>query len=778
MMGAAFARRAVLMGLAGALTATAPAAAGSTQLLDTTVSAGAAKSRICHTSALSAVRGVALRRLAVPAEGYLSVELKAARGDWDIAVFSGRRLVAASASRGATELAQGFVRKGDRLTVQSCRRKGSARTAALTVSLVKLDLGARTRPMKMVQIETPRDEDVARLTTLGLDLTEHGEDGHREAVIHTAAEERLLRAAGFTYKVTIADLAAASRADRRADRAYAARVDGSPLPTGREGYRRLADFQAEMKTLAEQHPELVKPLTLPLTSLEGRPVEGIEITENVTAQDGKPVFLMTGVHHAREWPSAENPFEFANELIAGYGTDERITDLLKRGRVIVVPVMNPDGYNLSREAPDDGTVYEYKRKNCRLADNVPESPAGLCARIPGNGGLGAGVDPNRNYGGDWGGPGAETAMPMETYRGTGPFSEPEVENVRRLISSRQVTTFITNHTQGSLILRPPGIRAFGPTIDEAMYKDLGDSMAAHNKYTSQYSFQLYDTSGTAEAWSYYATGGLGFTFEIHKGNFHLPYQDAVVEEYLGTTNNGGETGNRGAYFTALESTVNAARHAVIEGNAPPGSELTITRTVEGRSSRVQPAAPLVPWGEPIPVTDTLTSTLVPEQGNFEWHVNPSSSPEVYGGREATGPTTPDFTYTATATGDREFTVEPGQDNAALQIRADWPTNAAEDWSLELFRKNEDGSLTSISRSTVANRAFEEIETVHAGPGTYVIRATGARAIAGATIKADFLSPEPAQAWTLTCETPNGKTATTEVVVDRGERVDVGPFCQP
>src|SRR3712207_7910489 len=62
-----------------------------------------------------------------------------------------------------------------------------------------------------------------------------------------------------------------------------------------------------------------------------------------------------------------------------------------------------------------------------------------------------------------------------------------VENVRRLISSRQVTTFITNHTQGSLILRPPGIRAFGPTIDEPMYKDLGRS----EEHTSELQSRQY-----------------------------------------------------------------------------------------------------------------------------------------------------------------------------------------------------------------------------------------------------------------------------------------------
>ena len=80
-------------------------------------------------------------------------------------------------------------------------------------------------------------------------------------------------------------------------------------------------------------------------------VQGIEITEDVTERDGKPVFLQMGVHHAREWPSAENAFEFAYELVKGYKAgNARVRRLMKSSRVIVVPIVNPEGFNTSREA--------------------------------------------------------------------------------------------------------------------------------------------------------------------------------------------------------------------------------------------------------------------------------------------------------------------------------------------------------------------------------------------------------------------------------------------
>ena len=54
----------------------------------------------------------------------------------------------------------------------------------------------------------------------------------------------------------------------------------SGLPSGRDGYRRLPDYDLEMKQLAMQYPSLVRPITLNHRSVLGRDVNGIEITTN------------------------------------------------------------------------------------------------------------------------------------------------------------------------------------------------------------------------------------------------------------------------------------------------------------------------------------------------------------------------------------------------------------------------------------------------------------------------------------------------------------------
>ena len=106
----------------------------STAAASKTVTAGASVARPCHRDIASSAAGRTLLHRRSPARAIVSVRLSS-RGDWDVAVFGRRgRLVAGSASFGGNELAEGFVRKGERLTVQACRFRGSASSARLGIT--------------------------------------------------------------------------------------------------------------------------------------------------------------------------------------------------------------------------------------------------------------------------------------------------------------------------------------------------------------------------------------------------------------------------------------------------------------------------------------------------------------------------------------------------------------------------------------------------------------------------------------------------------------------
>ncbi len=655
---------------------------------------------------------------------------------------------------------------------------------------------------QLVTVDTPTREDKRLLQSLGLDLTEHAGHDYVEVVLHTGADRDLLTGAGLPYDVRVADLTRREAENNEVNAAYAAATIASPLPSGRDSYRTLDDYNSDISRLAATRPSIAKEFTLPHKSLDGRTVHGIEIGRDVTApEDGRPVFLLMGVHHAREWPGGELAMEFAFDLVQGYGSDARITGLLDRSRVLIVPVVNVDGFHLSRtdgalvdlrdlneSDPLGGTTSvlatpgnAYKRKNCRLVDGV-DTPDGTCAAaLTSPGGYGAGVDLNRNYGGFWGGPGASDNVADPTYRGAGPFSEPEIQNVRELISSRQVTTMISNHTFSNLVLRPNGVHPdtighdglpVGDAPDEDGLKALGAEFAAANGYANIHGWELYDTTGTTEDWSYNATGGYGYTFEIGPDEFHPPFPD-VVDEYLGAGQYAG-LGNREAYLDALENTVDTATHSVITGKAPKGATLRL------RKSFSTPT-----WEGSF--TDTLDTTMkVGSSGRYTWHVNQSTRPVVQAKlveitedsavRSQTyqgGPTTVGQSV------DHEFTVTE-TDMDVLGVTLDWPT--PDDLDLEVYRKNVDGSLTKVATSGNAPGEKESLEVAAPAPGSYVLRVVNYASVASSyTLTATLYDsttvssqevPGLIENWTLTCEKDGRVLQQVPVVVDRGGQVKV------
>ena len=771
-----------------------------------TVTAGAAGVGACHHGVTKAAGRNAFR-VTAPSYGVVSVQLKSA-GDWDVAVFGAEhRLVAAAAGFAGNELAEGFVRKDERLIVRACRYRGDAATADVSVRFTAIEQKSTADKVQVVDVRTRQPADKQRLQALGLDLTEHGDANSVEVVLHGNRDARALRSAGFRYRVRIADLGARTRRNTARDRRFARASAVSALPSGRTGYRHLADYDVEMKQLAARYPLLVKPLTLKFKSVLGRDVNGIEITTDpANVQDGKPIFLNVGVHHAREWPSSEHAMEFAYDLLRNYGVDARTTSLVQRTRTIIVPVVNPDGFNISREAAPLGDFslfdYEMKRKNCSVSQATP-SQYRRHACDDNKAGRLRGTDPNRNYGGLWGGAGASVTWSDDTFRGDSPFSEPEVRNIRELVSTRQVTNLITNHTYSNLVLRPPGVADFGFPLEEPQYKALGAAMTAHNGYSNDPSFGLYDTTGATEDWTFWSAGGFGFTFEIGPNEFHPPYATGVEAEYVGLAPaaGAGKGGNREAYYTMLAATADPVYHSLIEGAAPIGSTLKISKSFQTSTSPVWQDDFGSVIGDALKFPDTLSSELKVTSPTFAWHVNPSTRPLVAGrhGRAATAPPqgaipfansagipAENVNYPAPPYESVPFTVQgpaDGVDNGRFTVHIEW-SNPNTDW--DLYIVNSAGTV--VTQSAAFGDATEDATLFDPPPGQYTAHVVNYDQVQSPADdwfngQVTFQSPTPRletgvkESWNLTCTGSDGKVrATRQVIVDRGQRVQVGNPC--
>ena len=168
---------AVAVLLTVALPPTAPAGAADGQR----VSADVAVARVCHAKNVSGAAGTQSVRTTATESGLVRASLSGG-GDWDLGVFDANsgRFVAGSAGFASNELAEGFVKAGQKLVVQACRYRGAAASADLAITYVKI---ATKSPARCRSSTSARKrKDVRQLQSLGLDLTEHGDKDSVEVV--------------------------------------------------------------------------------------------------------------------------------------------------------------------------------------------------------------------------------------------------------------------------------------------------------------------------------------------------------------------------------------------------------------------------------------------------------------------------------------------------------------------------------------------------------------------------------------------------------------------
>jgi hypothetical protein len=198
---------------------------------------------------------------------------------------------------------------------------------------------------------------------------------------------------------------------------------------------------------------------------------------------------------------------FAAHLINGYGKDAAITGLVDTRDIWLVPMVNPDGHRLAAEGND-------WRKNVN-----PTNGGGMFDVGPN----GAGVDLNRNYGFKWGLPGASSEPRSATFRGAGPFSEPETQAIKGLVETRKWQFLMTYHSFSNLILWPWG-HTDAPPPDNRI-APIGMELGKLSGYKPQQSVKLYPTSGDTTDWAFGAHGILSYTTEIGSWSdgFDPPY---------------------------------------------------------------------------------------------------------------------------------------------------------------------------------------------------------------------------------------------------------------
>ena len=296
-----------------------------------------------------------------------------------------------------------------------------------------------------------------------------------------------LDALGLAYTIIISDVQQ--------------RIDDQHVGQGRTWYTAYHEYDeivAYLNQLASAYPALAEMIAIG-TTIEGRTIWGLRIAAPDLPPLSPGVFYWADVH-AREWITTTVPQYVADHVLANYGVDPDVTDLVNHVELFLVPVANPDGYVFSW-LPDE----RLWRKN---------------RRDSGDGHFG--VDINRNWGFGWGSDNGSSGYPSSgTYRGPAPFSEPETCALRDMfLTHPNIRAHNDIHSYSQLILYPWGFTPeLPPDYDayDAMAATMHQLIAAVHGLSYTYGptyTTIYSVSGDSCDWTYGVRGVWAFSFEL------------------------------------------------------------------------------------------------------------------------------------------------------------------------------------------------------------------------------------------------------------------------
>lgn len=292
----------------------------------------------------------------------------------------------------------------------------------------------------------------------------------------TQSELHLLENQDVKFKVIHDDYAA-----------YIARrnlMDQVTGPGSMGGFHTFSEVEQFLDDLQIAYPSIVSSKFSIGSSIEGRPIWVVKVSDNVGLDETEPEVFYNSLIHAREPMSLECLLYFLEYLTSHYGTDDDVTFLINNREMFFLPVFNPDGYVWNETTnPDGGGLW---RKNRR----------GDLSTV-------WGVDLNRNFGYQWGYDdiGSSSNPSSIQYRGTGPFSEPESQVMRVFVIGREFRTVLNLHSCIHSLIRPWGFAQLplNPLRDQYLYDAWGDILTTVNNYAYT---DAYPTNGIQDDWFY------------------------------------------------------------------------------------------------------------------------------------------------------------------------------------------------------------------------------------------------------------------------------------
>ncbi|XP_060699096.1 carboxypeptidase A1-like [Hemiscyllium ocellatum] len=285
-------------------------------------------------------------------------------------------------------------------------------------------------------------------------------------------------------------------------------------------YHTLEEIYTWMDSFVASNSGLVSKMQIG-TTFENRPIYVLRFS---TGGINRPAIWINFGIHAREWISPATSLWLANKFVSEYGKDTSVTSLLNTMDLYLELVTNPDGF-------------QFTHTNNRMWRKTRSKHVGLAC---------TGVDPNRNFDANFGGPGASGNSCSSTYYGPYANSEKEVKAIVDFVKSHgNFKVFIDVHSYSQLLMFPYGYTSTKPK-DYAELLDLSKISVTSlaSLYGTDYRYgpiftTIYQSSGSSIDWAYDQGIKYAFCFELRdtgRYGFILPANQIIPtaeETYLG-----------------------------------------------------------------------------------------------------------------------------------------------------------------------------------------------------------------------------------------------------
>ncbi|XP_011209793.2 carboxypeptidase B [Bactrocera dorsalis] len=242
--------------------------------------------------------------------------------------------------------------------------------------------------------------------------------------------QQTLETSQIAYTTVNENFGQSVEVERKLNSMYPKQRNSAPGSISFNVYQRYDAITAYLEELSKTYSSRVKVTSIG-DSYEKRQLHAITIT-NGDGVANKNVILMDAGIHAREWIAPAAALYVIQQLVENY---EQNSHLLANYDWIIVPLINPDGY-------------EYSHTRDRLWRKTRKPVTIFCD----------GTDGNRNFDFHWGEIATSSHACASTFSGSSAFSEPETQALRDLMHSLsgRAKFYLSLHSFGNYLLYPWG----------------------------------------------------------------------------------------------------------------------------------------------------------------------------------------------------------------------------------------------------------------------------------------------------------------------------------